>query len=79
MTCSGDFEILHEIVCDTKRKSEKHELVRVVLRIYELFRVAFSKSQLHFISFLTVDKIENIKNRLGYGSEIFNAIVVPYT
>ena len=27
---SGDSEILHEIVRDTERKSEKHEIIRVV-------------------------------------------------
>ena len=26
----GDSEILHEIVRDTERKSEKHEIIRVV-------------------------------------------------
>ena len=30
MKCSGDSEILHEIVCDTTRKSEKHKLICVV-------------------------------------------------
>ena len=28
--CSGDSEILHELVRDTTRKSEKHKLIRVV-------------------------------------------------
>ena len=30
MKCSGDSEILHEIVRDNTRKSEKHELIREV-------------------------------------------------
>ena len=30
MKCNGDFEILREIFRDTARKSEKHELFRVV-------------------------------------------------
>ena len=29
MKCSGDSEVLHEIVRDTSQKSEKHELIRV--------------------------------------------------
>ena len=33
LKCSGDSEILHEfVVSDTTRKSEKHELIRVVSR-----------------------------------------------
>ena len=30
MKCSGETEILHELVHDTTRKSESHELIRVV-------------------------------------------------
>ena len=31
MKCSGDSDILHELICDaTYMKSEKHELIRVV-------------------------------------------------
>ena len=30
MKCSGDSEILRELVHDTTRKSEKHELIRVI-------------------------------------------------
>ena len=30
MKCNGDSEILHEIVLDPTRKSEKHEPIRVV-------------------------------------------------
>ena len=50
MKCSGDSEILQEIVCDTTRKSEKHELIRVVLQA-TVFRVHILKfpATLNFI------------------------------
>ena len=48
MKCSGDSEILHEKVCDTKRKSGKHELIRVISRTISC---SILESQLHFISF----------------------------
>ena len=51
MKCNVDFEILHEVVCDTTRKSERHELIRVVSRSISC---SISKSSLHFIYFLTV-------------------------
>ena len=51
LKCSRDSEILHEIVRDTTRKSEKYELVRIVSRTISC---RISKSTLHFISFLTV-------------------------
>ena len=51
MKCSGNIGILHELVRDTTRKSEKHELIRVVSRTN---LCSISESQLHFISFLTM-------------------------
>ena len=51
MKGSGDFEILHEIVRDTTRKSENHELIRVVS---QTIACTISKSPLHFIFFFTV-------------------------
>ena len=49
MKCSGNSEILHEIVHDTTRKSEKHELICVVSRTC---LCSISESPLNFISFL---------------------------
>ena len=51
MKCSGDSEILHELVRDTTWKSEKHELIRLVSWTY-LFSV--SEFPLNFISVQTV-------------------------
>ena len=34
MKCSGETEILHQLVHDTTRKSESHELIRVVSWTY---------------------------------------------
>ena len=51
MKYSGDSEILHEIVRDTTRKSEKHELIRVVS---QAFSCSISESTLHFL-FNSVD------------------------
>ena len=59
LKCSGDSEILHELVVrDTTRKSEKHELIRVVSRTISY---GISKSLLHFISFLTVSTFSMVK------------------
>ena len=49
--CSGDFEILHVIVHDATRKSEKYEIIREVSRTISC---STSESPLHHISFLTV-------------------------
>ena len=51
--CGGDSEILKEIVRDTTRKLEKHELVRLVS-----WTIMCSTSEflLHFISFSTVQQ-----------------------
>ena len=54
MKCNGDSEILHEIVLDPTRKSEKHEPIRVVLHHELCCEVRISESPLHFISFLIV-------------------------
>ena len=51
ISVAEDFEILHEIVRDITRKSEKHELIRVESRTISC---CISESPLHFISFLTV-------------------------
>ena len=51
LSVAEDFEILHEIVRDITRKSEKHELIRVESRTISC---SISESPLHFISFLTV-------------------------
>ena len=45
MKCTGDLEIIHEIVLDTTGKSEKHELIRVVSPIISC---SISESPLHF-------------------------------
>ena len=47
MNCSGDSEILHQIVRDTTRKSEKHELIRVVSRTISC---SISESPLKFLT-----------------------------
>ena len=49
--CSGNSEILQDILRDTTQKSKKNELIRVVSRTIVY---SFSESPLHFISFLTV-------------------------
>ena len=51
--CSGDSEILHEKVRDTTctRKSEKHEIIRVVSRTISC---SISESRLHFIFVLSI-------------------------
>ena len=49
--CCTDSEILHGIVHYTTRKSEKHNLIRVVSWTN---LCSISESPLHFISFLTV-------------------------
>ena len=53
LKCSGDSEILKEIVRNTTRKLEKHELVRLVS-----WTILCSTSEflLHFISFSTVQQ-----------------------
>ena len=51
MKCSEDFEILHEIVSDTTRKSEKHE---IICELSQTISYSISESPLHFISFLRV-------------------------
>ena len=48
---SGDSEILHEIVRDTTRIPEEHELISVISRTISCI---ISESPLHFIYFLTV-------------------------
>ena len=45
MKCGGDSEILHEIVLDNTRKSERHDLIRVVTRTISCI---ISKFPLHF-------------------------------
>ena len=49
--CSGDSEIIIEIVRNPTRKSEKQEIVRVVSLTISC---NISESQLHFISLLTL-------------------------
>ena len=51
MKCSGDSEILYEIVRDTTRIPEEHELISVISRTISCI---ISESPLHFIYFLTV-------------------------
>ena len=53
MKCSGDFEILHEIVRDNTQKSENHELILLLSRTI-LCSTRISESLLQFIPFLTV-------------------------
>ena len=54
MKCSGDSEILNEIARNTKCKSEKQELIRVVSRTISC---SISESPLHVISFLKVVEV----------------------
>ena len=61
MKCSGDFEILHGIFGDTTRISSSFSDFLVVPRTISC---SISKSQLHFISFLTVHWLENKDNML---------------
>ena len=51
MQCGGETEIIHELVHDTARKYENHELIRVVSWTNSW---SISVSPLHFISFWTV-------------------------
>ena len=51
MKCSGDSDILYEIVRDTTRIPEEHELISVISRTISCI---ISESPLHFIYFLTV-------------------------
>ena len=50
ITCSGDPEILHEIIRDTTRKSEKHEQICVLSRAIP---GSISEFRLHFISIVS--------------------------
>ena len=58
MKCSGDYEILHKIIRDTTRKSEKHELICVG---FATISCSISEFPLLFISFLTVYLWESAK------------------
>ena len=51
MKCSRDSEILQEIVCDTTRKSEKHELIRVVSQatVFRVIHISKFPATLNFI------------------------------
>ena len=48
MKCRGDSEILHEIVRDTSRKSEKHELI---LEVSQTVSCSILESPIRFIFF----------------------------
>ena len=61
MKCSGDSDILQEIVRDTIQKSEKHELIRVVSQA-TVFRV------IHILKFpATIYFIVTVFGRLERG------------
>ena len=55
MKCSSDSEILHEVVCDTSRKLDKHELIRVLWYCIMNQSVQYLRTPaIYFISYQTV-------------------------
>ena len=81
MKCNGYSEVLHEIVRDAKRKQKKNELIRIRV-VSRAISCSSSKSQLHFISFLTVHWLENKDNMLWctlYSVQQYSILCTVYT
>ena len=68
MKCSGDSEILHELVRDNTQKSEKLKLIREV-QYHELIRAVLPRipASLHFL----LNSVSIILRREKKGEELF--------